>query len=345
MYLRKDYKRQKSILHRYIKSGCSYEEAAKIIGKTLWVHFNALKFIDDHDNDRTTVSNVEESLSRSSTSSTGESVSASSPPLTPGNSGPCLNTPSRKGKRNISENTTALDELIMHEVEKGQMDSSDYFCKMLSLEMEKLNPHQNHRLSDGTVDEAATYFYEVLSDAFKLFVPRKRVFVLGFPYWFSKDTIKVIREKRKMHKKWKRYRNRLDYLTFSLLRGRSKFLIDRDYRNFIVSAESSIRHDPKRFWSFVRAKRATSDLPAEVAFDGVTATDGAHICDLFSRYFGSVFNASRTSSTSNGSRCGSPRFCDLSLQFEQVEILKALRAVNPSGGPGGDGIPPIIIKN
>ncbi|KAJ8913068.1 hypothetical protein NQ315_006569 [Exocentrus adspersus] len=146
-YLKKEYKKQKSILHKYVKSGCSYEEAATITGKTLWVHFLSLRFIDDHAVNSQTVSNIEElvlspPLTSSSSSSTSEAVPVVSPLLStsmsPHNT-TLMDTPSQKKKRKITEQTSMIDGLIMQEMQKSHMDSTDHFCKMLCLEMKKLS--------------------------------------------------------------------------------------------------------------------------------------------------------------------------------------------------------------
>lgn len=94
--------------------------------------------------------------------------------------------------------------------------------------------------------------------------------------WYSPATTKALKEKRKFHKRWKCYRNELDYLTFSILPSRCIFLIERDYNNYLKRCEDSTRDIPKSFWESVSCKKRESTFfPSTVHYNDNVASNTA----------------------------------------------------------------------
>ena len=196
-------------------------------------------------------------------------------------------------------------------------------------------------LADLGTDEAVDVFYKKIWQVIDKHVPYKTPRVQRYPSWFSEATIKCIKEKRKFHKKWKVYCNKIDYLTFALLRARSKRLICSDYRVYVASVEESISVGPGRVWSFVGCRRrSASRIPDTVRHDAVVASDGKAICELFNNYFHSVFVDGRAEegALGAGTRCFVPL-------FTHEQIRDQLRALVPSIGSGPDGIPGLFLRN
>jgi hypothetical protein len=88
--------------------------------------------------------------------------------------------------------------------------------------------------SSLSTDECVDRFYLILNNIIHKNIP-SRVVRAGetYPCWYSSALIKVIKEKSVYHKKWKRYKNKLDYLSFSLLRNRQKRLIRECHSKYI----------------------------------------------------------------------------------------------------------------
>lgn len=192
------------------------------------------------------------------------------------------------------------------------------------------------------VDEAVDELYLHLNVAINQYVPRLRTPFRGYPVWFTRDTVRVIREKIKAHRRWKRYGNCLDYLTFSLLRGRAKFLIDRDHKNYLDNVESNIVNDAKQFWTYVKRRKGGNGIPSVVKLDGDVAASAVDICSLFSRYFSSVFTVPGKPAADVGRESSCTNISIKMLELSEVQ--QALREVAPNKGPGPDGVPSIIIN-
>lgn len=109
-------------------------------------------------------------------------------------------------------------------------------------------------LSSEAVDDAVDIFYEKINECFNQFVPLSRYSSgqKNFPNWYSTALIKIIREKNKIHKRWKKTKNPRDYDEFSLLRSRQKRVQSKCFSDFSRNAEEYIKHSPKYFWTYVK---------------------------------------------------------------------------------------------
>ncbi|XP_045452302.1 uncharacterized protein LOC123661381 [Melitaea cinxia] len=145
-------------------------------------------------------------------------------------------------------------------------------------------------LQGKDVDAAVATFYDLINNIISKHVPIK-IFRhdTRYPSWFSRSLVKIIKEKLKYHKKWKIYGRRCDYDTFSLLRDLQKRVMRECYDKFIIDAEKRIKINSKYFWTFIKSKKYSSDLPETMFFDDETSGEGNNICSLFNSYFHSVF--------------------------------------------------------
>ncbi|KAL0809754.1 hypothetical protein ABMA28_011255 [Loxostege sticticalis] len=118
-------------------------------------------------------------------------------------------------------------------------------------------------LDNLSIDDAVSKFYQILEHVILRHVPTKNIrSVNRYPCWYSKPLIKIISEKLKFHKKWKLYRRLSDYNAFKILRDRQKQAQLTCYDIFISNSEQKIRFNSKHFWSFVKSKKASGDLPS-----------------------------------------------------------------------------------
>ena len=196
-------------------------------------------------------------------------------------------------------------------------------------------------------ENSVKMFYSIIKNIIIQNVPTYPNFKCRFPSWFGLGTIRVVREKNKMHRKWKRYKNDLDYLTFKLLRGRSKYLINVDYQSYIGRIEDSILNDSKQIWNFVKSKRGGSGCISALQ-DSVTKetiTDGRQICETFSAYFNSVYTQNNVNYNQNYNN--SSVSCQNNIPNYYIPVSTIIKKIKelPNKAAGIDGIPTIFIKN
>lgn len=195
-------------------------------------------------------------------------------------------------------------------------------------------------LNNLNVDQCVMAFYSVLNRCMGDFIPRSSTHSGHFPHWYSQSTIKAIKEKLKFHKKWKKWGYSDDFLSFKLLRKRTKALIASDYSSYLKRIQDFLTDSPSHLWSFVKSKkRGGACIPAEMEYAGNVADNGQQICELFSEYFSSVYIDGKLdnrhfSDTLVGETCP---------WFSQQDVASLLGRVNPKLGPGPDGLPGKLI--
>ena len=68
-------------------------------------------------------------------------------------------------------------------------------------------------------------------------------------------------------------------------------LIKYKYNVFIKGLGKSVRENPKKFWSFVKAKKCNSTMPTCVQWVNLKSDSSQEKCELFNRYFHSVYKS------------------------------------------------------
>lgn len=144
--------------------------------------------------------------------------------------------------------------------------------------------------NSGNVGTVVKIFYDTLLNIISEHVPSRKNKNRKYPVWYSTSLIKLITEKYKHHKKWKKYGNPMDKLTFELLRSRSKILIKKCYKKYINDVEGNIIKDPKTFWSFSKHLRKNKNcIPSQMRYLENVSSDGSGIANLFAAHFSSVY--------------------------------------------------------
>ncbi|KAH9638410.1 hypothetical protein HF086_017792 [Spodoptera exigua] len=188
------------------------------------------------------------------------------------------------------------------------------------------------KLSVNSVDVAIKSFYNEVKLGVDSFIPLiDKSKSHKYPVWYSRSLIKIIREKTKVHKRWKKYGNPRDYYEFTLLRSRQRNVEASSFKHHIAQTEKAISYSPKAFWAYVKGKRGGSQYPKTMTLSNMTLETGPDICTAFNNYFHSVFvslstptaAATNTPNVVNGS---ADVICNLDITIDTV--LKALRIIN-----------------
>lgn len=218
----------------------------------------------------------------------------------------------------------------------------------LCSELDNLN--WQNLLSCGTVDEAVDLFTCILSSLRNKYVPSKCIHPSKYPAWYSSALIKILKEKNKVHRKYRTYGNRADFVAFNVLRKRVKKVEQECYTNYIDKTESSIRENPKAFWSYINANKKHNSYPSSMSFKNNTLTSGEDICDAFANFFNSNFLKSDPAPTSDADLTNINGSCDVSpasiysTKIDHYDVLKALKTIDCNKSAGPDGLHPILIS-
>jgi hypothetical protein len=198
-------------------------------------------------------------------------------------------------------------------------------------------------LSVIDVNACVDVLYNRINDIISRHTPYTRHKSNKYPPWYSPSLIQCIREKNKIHKRYKVYNNPRDYDTFALLRSRSKSLIAKCYSTYISSIEETLPDDPKIFWRYVNETKGRVTIPNTITYNGKTSHDGQEICELFSEYFGSVYGLPDVTKELTHF----PLALNFPLQQFEIserEVCLKMKQVDMSKGSGPDEIPPKFIR-
>lgn len=203
-----------------------------------------------------------------------------------------------------------------------------------------------HSLLDvHNAEESCDIIYEVINKTILQFVPIKAYNKKHrFPTWYSPALIKIIKEKDKAHKKWKKFNNLLDYYEFSLLRKRQNQVQKECFNHFVKASEEAIKYKPKSFWTYVKSMRGGSNYPKQLSYRGSTVSDGKAICDAFNSFFENVFGSPSIESIARDETVSATDTISV-IGISSETIHKKLLSLDVSKGAGSDGIPPLFLRN
>lgn len=203
----------------------------------------------------------------------------------------------------------------------------------------------NNSINNHDLDAMVSNFYSILQAIIEECVPKTKSRNVKYPIWFSKPLIRTLAEKEKIRRRYNTYNNPRDGFELKLLSKRADKLISADYKSYINNIESSIKSNPKYFWTFIKSQRNnSSSLPSSMQLLDKSAETGSDICNLFSSHFSSTFTISNFN---NITVCPPVPPCLDSLykiELSEETILGVINNINASKGAGPDGIPPMFIK-
>lgn len=187
-------------------------------------------------------------------------------------------------------------------------------------------------------------FYAVIHETIKLYVPRSPPKSKNrYPVWFNRGIICVLREKFKYRKLYSKFKNPLDLISFKLLKERSELLINESHQKYIASIESTIKSNPKIFWSFIKHKNKNSNgYPSKMYYKNDSTTDGSKICNLFANCFSSVYRSNNPDIDINKFNIDeiTSNYID-TITFTTDQVKQALKNLDPNKGAGSDCISPM----
>nr|CAH7734652.1 unnamed protein product [Callosobruchus chinensis] len=165
----------------------------------------------------------------------------------------------------------------------------------ITLYNEFLTTNWNFLSNIENPDIAVGKFYEKLQEIFELHVPRFQIFRRKYPIWYNSDTIKLIKEKAKVHKQYKASRNITYYQRFCELRTAVKQSAKEACGNYLKNVQNQLKDNPKSFWSFVHQKHKASRIPGNMHNGDESHSNPTAIVNAFADFFKSVYDPSDNS--------------------------------------------------
>lgn len=146
-----------------------------------------------------------------------------------------------------------------------------------------------------TIDENVDKFYNVVNDKISEHVPLSKQHYAHSRPWMTQRLIRLRTRKRNLVRRVEAFNKLNDTQLLNSISLQFSSLNKYEYDRYIRSTGEKLKHDPKRFWSFVDERHNRKDLPSSMSFGQMhNASDSAK---LFADYFGSVFTEPTESAT------------------------------------------------
>ncbi|XP_026826500.1 uncharacterized protein LOC113562189 [Ooceraea biroi] len=215
--------------------------------------------------------------------------------------------------------------------------------------------HWDVELEGLSVESAVGLLYSHLDYAASSYVPVCTIRPSAYPRWFTRESIALVKSKRRAHYTFKRTNLFSDYLVFSNARSQCKALSGVVWRDYVGRTENSIPNNINNFWNFINTITNKGSSPPYVYRDGVHTSDEIATANHFADFFESVYNNnSITCGASNGSILIDMTGHDvgvktnsevISIDISIGEVFTQINRMKSSSSPGSDGIPSIFIKS
>ena len=106
----------------------------------------------------------------------------------------------------------------------------------------------------------------------------------------------------------------------------------------------SVKENPKRFWTFVRAKSAKPGIPKFIKLYNAFASTPVDKANLFIAYFQSVFTATDNVYSKDDYANSDSHLSLTNITLSENEVLNCLRSIDVSKAGGPVGMPGRLLK-
>src|SRR5664279_168719 len=195
-----------------------------------------------------------------------------------------------------------------------------------------------------SVNEMWTCFKSIILDLTSSYVPLKEDRRRKNGKWLSRKTIKKIKDRDRLWKKYRKYPSGRNHEEYRIVRNEANKMIreDEDYdRKRILQ---NFRGKPKSFYGYMRNLQTVRSNVTALMKDGgeMTSTD-QETADVLGTYFKEVFTKKDTENL--------PGTDEMELGWQDVDVELGISAVeiklkklSDDKSPGPDGIHPLLLK-
>lgn len=174
-------------------------------------------------------------------------------------------------------------------------------------------------------------------------IPSKLISAKRNVPWFNSALKKLIRKKQRLWKTAKSSGSHVKWANYKKFSNKVKEQLRKAYYEYVKNLTNSRGENPKKFWTFVKARTGTSSIPNVIEFNGLKGYSPSSIAELFNSFFQSVFNKNDgLSAVPNYPLRTNHVISDLICAKDEILSLLLNLEVTKSSGP--DGISSRILK-
>ena len=197
----------------------------------------------------------------------------------------------------------------------------------------------------SNVNDAMSYFYDMLFAVMKDCIPVQRISHKNYPYWYDRELISLVKYKGKVHRdyiKTNRDKTSPAYFQFSELRKDVKSMQKSKFLEFIENIGAEMKCNSKRFWTYIKSLKQISSLPQIMYYGKRELKSFPEIANGFNEFFKSVFKCNADTIPYCKTR-DVPLFKLNNIYVE--EMLTELKSIKPTTSTGSDKLPAVFLIN
>lgn len=161
-----------------------------------------------------------------------------------------------------------------------------------------------------------------------------------YPCWYTRELKRLIVKKSRA-KNRKKSGKQCDIDEYKRLRKAVKQMISECHDNYVRNTEDKLKSNSKCFFSYTKSIRKTNSIPANLSCNDDSVNDRNSACDLFARFFNSVYQCSGlTVDIFDDELTDRLRLKDIALSEDSVNSILSSFDCNKISSP--DGIPMIF---
>ena len=175
-------------------------------------------------------------------------------------------------------------------------------------------------------------------------VPKKRRRVSSKPIWMNKNTLRVIRKKRRLWKVYKETKDHAEYIAYKKVEKEVKDSVRKAKKKFERNLVKDARKNPKAFYMYLKSKTSNRQSVGPLKEDDEVITDDEKQAEILNLFFTSVFtkedldNLPQLNPVYTGNSPLNSVLFSPDLVKEKIEKLRA------SAAPGPDKICPRVLQ-
>ena len=161
--------------------------------------------------------------------------------------------------------------------------------------------------------------------------------------WINRNVKRLSRRKKKAYRRAQQTNSHEDIEKYKNLQKETQFYCRKAYNNYVEDLVSGDDSNPKKLWSFIKAKKCDSSGISPLRRDGVAHSDPQVIANILNNQLASAFTEEDTSSLPS---LGPSPFPDVpAFEISTAGVKKLLRGLKPhKAASGPDNIPTRFLK-
>ena len=173
-------------------------------------------------------------------------------------------------------------------------------------------------------------------------VPTKMTSTRFSQPWINRNAKRLSRRKKKAYRRAQQTNSHEDIEKYKNLQKETQFYCRKAYNNYVEDLVSGDDSNPKKLWSFIKAKKCDSSGISPLRRDGVAHSDPQVKANILNDQFAGAFTEEDTSSLPS---LGPSPFPDVpAFEIGTAGVKKPLRGLKPHKASGQDNIPTRFLK-